>query len=108
MTEVTLGVVAPLVDRRGALGADLAEIDHQVARLFAMVTGGLAAATSAFPSGDRQVANGLIAKDPRIDRLQASTGERVERALGHDSWRSDELRRLSAVLRLVRARARRV
>jgi phosphate transport system protein len=86
MTEGTLTVVAPLAYETGALGADLAEIDHQVARLFAMVTGGLAAATSAFLSGDRQVASELIAKDPLIDRLQSST---------------EELRRLIAVLRIV-------
>jgi phosphate transport system protein len=99
MTEQTVVVVAPY--ESGALGIDLAEIDHQVAQLFAMVTGGLAAATAAFLSGDRQVASELIAKDPLIDRLQSSTEELVERALTHPSLRSEELRRLIAVLRIV-------
>ena len=107
MTEGTLAVATPPAAvskptyELGALGADLAEIDHQVARLFAMVTGGLAAATAAFLCGDRQVASDLIAKDPLIDRLQCSTEELVERALTHPSLRSEELRRLIAVLRIV-------
>jgi phosphate transport system protein len=83
------------------LGADLAEIDHQVARLFAMVSGGLAAATTAFLGGDREVASELIAKDPLIDQLQSSTEELVERALTHPSLGRDDLRMLIAVLRIV-------
>lgn len=81
---------------------ELAEIDRQVIRLFAMVSDGLAAVTAAFLDGDREVASTLIAGDPLIDRLQSSTEDLVDEALTHPSLRTeDDIRRLIAVLRIV-------
>jgi phosphate transport system protein len=77
-------------------------IDDQVIRLFAMVMAGLAAATEAFLSGDREAARALIADDQRIDSLQTSTEELVQhellRSLDHTG---PDLRRLVSILRIV-------
>jgi phosphate transport system protein len=78
------------------------EIDDQVIKLFAMVMAGLAAATDAFLSGDRDAARALIADDQRIDSLQTSTEELVQRELTLSLDRTGpDLRRLVSILRIV-------
>jgi phosphate transport system protein len=78
------------------------EIDDQVIRLFAMVMAGLAAATDAFLSGDRDAARALIADDQRIDSLQTSTEELVQRELTLSLQHTGpDLRRLVSILRIV-------
>jgi phosphate transport system protein len=81
---------------------ELAAIDRQVLRLFAMVSGGLAAATAAFLDADTAAASALVAEDPLIDGLQWSTEDLVQRVLMRPSELSEgELRMLVAVLRIV-------
>jgi phosphate transport system protein len=78
----------------------LDEIDEQVIKLFAMVMGGLSAATEAFLDGDRETARTLVADDQAIDSMQSSIEELVERELAR-SERGSDLRRLVSVLRIV-------
>jgi phosphate transport system protein len=81
---------------------EIDEIDDQVMKLFAMVTAGLAAATDAFLSGDRDAARALIADDQRIDSLQTSTEELVQHELSRSLEHSEpDLRRLVSILRIV-------
>jgi phosphate transport system protein len=77
-------------------------IDDQVIKLFAMVMGGLAAATDAFLDGDREAARTLVADDQAIDSMQSSIEELVERELSRSPERGGaDLRRLVSVLRIV-------
>jgi phosphate transport system protein len=81
---------------------ELAAIDRQVLRLFAMVAGGLAAATIAFLGADCAAANALVAEDPLIDGLQSSTEDLVRKALAQpSSLAATELQTLLAVLQIV-------
>jgi len=79
----------------------LDEIDEQVIKLFAMVMGGLSAATDAFLDGDREAARTLVADDQAIDSMQSSIEELVERELGRSERGGSDLRRLVSVLRIV-------
>jgi phosphate transport system protein len=79
----------------------LDEIDEQVIKLFAMVMGGLSAATDAFLDGDREAARTLVADDQAIDTMQSSIEELVERELGRSERGDADLRRLVSVLRIV-------
>jgi len=79
----------------------LDEIDEQVIKLFAMVMGGLSAATDAFLDGDREAARTLVADDQAIDSMQSSIEELVERQLGRSERGDADLRRLVSVLRIV-------
>jgi phosphate transport system protein len=79
----------------------LDEIDEQVIKLFAMVMGGLSAATDAFLDGDREAARTLVADDQAIDSMQSSIEELVERELGRSERGDADLRRLVSVLRIV-------
>src|SRR5437588_6226662 len=81
--------------------AGLDEIDELVIKLFAMVTGGLAAATDAFLDGDREAARTLVADDRTIDSMQSSIEALVERELGRSERGDADLRRLVSVLRIV-------
>jgi phosphate transport system protein len=79
----------------------LDEIDEQVIKLFAMVMGGLSAATEAFLDGDREAARVLVADDQAIDSMQSSIEELVERELVRSERGNADLRRLVSVLRIV-------
>jgi phosphate transport system protein len=76
-------------------------IDEQVIKLFAMVMGGLSAATDAFLDGDREAARTLVADDQAIDSMQSSIEELVERELVRSERDGADLRRLVSVLRIV-------
>jgi phosphate transport system protein len=79
----------------------LDEIDEQVIKLFAMVMGGLSAATDAFLDGDREAARTLVADDQAIDSMQSSIEALVERELARSERGTADLRRLVSVLRIV-------
>ena len=79
----------------------LDEIDEQVIKLFAMVMGGLSAATDAFLDGDRETARTLVADEQAIDSMQSSIEELVERELARSDRGTADLRRLVSVLRIV-------
>ncbi|HZQ57210.1 MAG TPA: PhoU domain-containing protein [Acidimicrobiales bacterium] len=64
MTQLTAGGEAVVFDTRAA-------IEEQVLHLFAMISEGLAGATEAFLSEDREHARALIAADRAVDSLQA-------------------------------------
>lgn len=85
----------------GRSGTALDEIHSQVLCLFAMVSGGLAAATTAFLGGDREAARRLVAEDRLIDELQSSTEELVQTELGRPERSDADLRLFVSVLRIV-------
>jgi len=64
VTQLTAGGEAVVLDTRAA-------IEEQVLHLFAMISEGLAGATEAFLSEDREHARALIAADRAVDSLQA-------------------------------------
>jgi phosphate transport system protein len=97
-----MALVTDSVNSQTAPAGDLAEIDRQVIRLFAMVSEGLAAVTTAFLAGDRKAASDLVAEDPLIDKLQCSTESLVEGLLTQPSVHTeDQLRMLVTVLHIV-------
>ena len=64
---------------RVAFHRDLDLIEERVARLFALVAEGLAAANDALLSGDRSAARALAAKDAEIDELYKEVEQLVQR-----------------------------
>jgi phosphate transport system protein len=78
------------------------DLDRSVLVLFALVGEGLAAATEAFLSGDRDAARLLAARDQQVDDLQLQIEERVCRELT-DPRTVDraELRHLLLVMQIV-------
>ncbi len=97
MTVPVYGISA--LPRRSGSAVD--EIHSHVLRLFAMVSGGLAAATAAFLAGDRGAARRLVAEDRLIDELQCSTEELVQGELSRPERTDDDLRFFVSVLRIV-------
>ncbi len=90
----------------GLNGPDLTNVDTQVLYLFAMVREGLAAATAAFLSGDRDAARDLAANDQQVDDLQLRIEHLVFRELTADAPLGrtidrDQLRRLLLVMLIV-------
>jgi len=82
--------------------AAIADLDHLVLRLFAMVSEGLAAAIRAFLDGDREAARALVAADQTVDSMEAVLEELINRELSASpSPATDAVRRLVAVLRIV-------
>ncbi len=80
---------------------DLEEIDQKVVQLFALVIEGIAAATDAFLSGDRDAARALIARDKTIDSLYNDIQELARRQFALQAPVAADLRFLLAVLRMV-------
>jgi len=77
------------------------EIEWRTGQLFAMVAEGLAAATAAFLSSDRELARRLIAGDQEIDALQTEIEELVHaELLRDDGCERSRLRQLLLVLRV--------
>jgi phosphate transport system protein len=62
-----------------------AAIDEQVLRLFAMISEGLAGATEAFLSEDRDRARALIAADQAVDSLQSDIEALINAELGAET-----------------------
>jgi phosphate transport system protein len=80
---------------------ELEEIDQKVIQLFALVSEGVAAATDAFLSGDRDAAKSLIESDKVIDSLYCDVEELVQRQFALQSPMAGDMRFLLSVLRIV-------
>src|SRR5438045_6906315 len=80
---------------------ELKEIDEKVIRLFALVSEGVAAATDAFLSGDREAASSLVDSDKVIDELYCDVEELVQRQFALQSPMARDMRFLLSVLRIV-------
>jgi phosphate transport system protein len=79
----------------------LEEINGRVIQLFALVGEGLAAATDALLSGDREVARALMERDDLIDGFYRDIEALVNHELARQSPVARDLRFLLSVLRVV-------
>ena len=86
---------------RVAFHRDLKEIDSKVVQLFALVGEGIAAATDAFLSGDREAARVVVARDKLIDSLYVDVERLVQHQFALQSPMARDLRFLLSVLRIV-------
>jgi phosphate transport system protein len=80
---------------------DLEEIDQKVVQLFAMVAEGVAKATDAFLSNDREVAESLAETDIVIDQLYCDVEGLVQQQFATQSPMARDMRFLLSVLRIV-------
>lgn len=80
---------------------DLDEIDRRVQQLFGLVSEGVAGATEALLSGDREMARALVRRDRMIDKLYVDIEDLVQRQLVLQSPMAADLRFLLSVLRIV-------
>lgn len=80
---------------------ELDKIDAQVLQLFALVGEGLAGATDALLSGDRESARALVARDRIIDTIYVEIEDLVQSLFALQSPMADDLRFLLSVLRIV-------
>jgi len=80
---------------------NLAEIDGHVTQLFALVTDGLAAATDALLSGDREAGRIVVQKDMVVDELYQRVEELTLREVALQGPVAGDLRFLLSVLRIV-------
>ncbi|HEX3425073.1 MAG TPA: PhoU domain-containing protein [Acidimicrobiales bacterium] len=86
----------------GLSATDLSSLDTQVLYLFAMVSEGLAAATAAFLSGDKDCARSLSANDHHVDELQLEIENLVFRELTEErTLTRGELAHLLLVMQIV-------
>jgi len=86
---------------RIAFHQSLDEIDGHVTQLFALVTEGLAAATDALLTGDREAGRAVVQKDLVIDELYQRVEELTLREVALQGPVAGELRFLLSVLRIV-------
>jgi len=86
---------------RLAFHRDLQTIDEKVVQLFALVTEGLAKATDAFLSGDREAAREIVARDKLIDSLYHDAEDLVQHQFALQGPMARDLRFLLTVLRIV-------
>jgi len=86
---------------RLAFHRDLQLIEDRVLRLFALVAEGLAAATDALLSGDRDAARALAAKDEEIDELYRDVETLVQREFALQTPMARDLRFMLTILRVV-------
>jgi phosphate transport system protein len=89
------------VGLRSAFHRELDEIDQQVRELFGLVSEGLAGATDALLSGDRQAARELVARDRLIDEVYVYIEDVVQRQFALQGPLATDLRFLLSVLRIV-------
>ena len=80
---------------------DLHEIDQRVMQLFALVAEGVAKATDALLSDDREAAESLAQEDAIIDQLTVDVEELVQREFATQSPMAADMRFLISVLRIV-------
>src|SRR3712207_186951 len=80
---------------------DLETIDEKVVHLFALAAEGLANATDAFLSGDRESARHIVAQDKLIDSLYHDVESLVQHQFALQSPMARDLRFLLTVLRIV-------
>ena len=86
---------------RVAFHRDLEMIEERVVRLFAHVAEGLAAATDALLSGDREAARALAERDAEIDALYRDVEELVQKEFALQTPMARDLRFLLTILRVV-------
>jgi phosphate transport system protein len=86
---------------RIAFHQSLDEIDGHVTQLFALVTEGLAAATDALLSGDREAGLRVVQKDLVVDEMYQRVEELTLREVALQGPVASELRFLLSVLRIV-------
>jgi len=86
---------------RIAFHQSLDDIDGHVTQLFALVTEGLAAATDALLSGDREAGRAVVQKDIVVDELYRRVEELTLREVALQGPVAGELRFLLSVLRIV-------
>ena len=91
----------PPEELRVAYHRDLQTIEEKAQRLFAHVADGLAGATDAFLSGDRETAKALIARDRLIDDLYKDVETLVQHQFALQSPMATDLRFLITILRIV-------
>jgi phosphate transport system protein len=89
------------VELRSAFHRELQKIDQQVRQLFALVSEGVAGATDALLSGDREAARDLVARDEMIDTLYVNVEDVVQRQFALQAPLANDLRFLLSVLRIV-------
>jgi phosphate transport system protein len=80
---------------------DLDEIDQKVVQLFALVSEGVAKATDAFLSNDREAAASLVETDAVIDQLMYDVEGLVQDQFALQSPMARDMRFLLSVLRIV-------
>lgn len=80
---------------------EMERVDQQVRQLFALVTEGVAGATSALLTGDRQAARDLMARDRMMDALYIDIEDVVQRLFALQGPVAGDLRFLLSVLRIV-------
>lgn len=86
---------------RLAFHRDLQMIDEKVVQLFALVAEGLAKATDAFLSGDKDAARELVLQDKLIDSLYHDVEDLVQHQFALQTPMARDLRFLLTVLRIV-------
>ena len=87
---------------RTAFHRDLEEIDEKVVQLYALVAEGLAAATEAFLTGDRDAARRLRDRDKRtVDQAQRDMEQLVQHQFALQTPMARDLRFLLTALRIV-------
>jgi len=86
---------------RAAFHRNLDEIDHNVCRLFALVSEALAASTECLLTDDRATAEALVKGDDAIDQLADEVELLAERQLSLQNPMGRDLRYLLSILRMV-------
>lgn len=86
---------------RSAFSEELRQIDAHVRRLYALVVDGLAGATDALLTGDREAARALVARDSLVDSLYLDVEDVVQRQFALQAPLATDLRFLLSVLRMV-------
>jgi phosphate transport system protein len=89
------------VELRSAFHRELERIEQQVRQLFALVSEGVAGATDALLTGDRQAARDLVARDELMDALYVDIEDVVQRQIALQAPMANDLRFLLSVLRIV-------
>lgn len=89
------------MELRSAFHRDLRRIDEQVLHLYGLVRDGLAGATEALLSGDREAARELVARDRMLDTLYVDIEDVVQRQFALQAPMAADLRFLLSVLRIV-------
>jgi phosphate transport system protein len=80
---------------------DIETIDHHVARLFALVTDGLAGATSALLEGDTERARRIIDRDESIDSLTIEIDNLIWSTIDTGETSAADLHNLVGILLIV-------
>jgi phosphate transport system protein len=86
---------------RKVFDQELAEIDHKVIRLFALVTEAIGAATESLLAGDRAAAQATLDSDVMVDELEQDLERLAQREMVLQSPMANDMRYLLSVIRIV-------